>query len=127
MRRVGAPHRAAPAVTALSRRDRAPLGIPNLVTTGVDLKGFRVHGAKGETLYHHLILLDWRLTGVAHFSGPWAGPESFRSVVRQAAVLKLLADERTDRLNVDGRVVVSGDYDDFSSRRSTSQTWKHVT
>jgi len=52
-------------------------------------------------------------SGVAHLSRTRAGPEACRSVVRQAAVLKLLADERTDRLNVQGY--------DFTARLSTSQ------
>ncbi len=71
----------------------APLGIPDLVATGVNLKGLRVRDARREILYRHLILRDGRLTGVAHFPVSGTTPESRPAVIRQTAIIELASDE----------------------------------
>ena len=89
---------ARPQPSALALRLRlSPLAIPQLEADNVELDGLLVGRRRGDALHHELLLRDRRVTGIAPFVVACAAPESRHAVVREPAVLELLADRGTDR------------------------------
>jgi hypothetical protein len=89
---------ARPQPSALALRLRlAPLVIPELEADNVELNGLLVGRRRGDALQHEFLLRDKRVTGITPFVAAWAAPESRHAVIREPAVLELLADKETDR------------------------------
>jgi hypothetical protein len=80
--------------------------IPELKADNVELNGLFVGRRRGDALHHELLLRDRRVTGIAPFAVTWAPPESRHAVIREPAVVELLADEETDRWGFHGGLPV---------------------
>ena len=80
--------------------------IPDLETSDVKLKGLptKVHR---DPFHQHLILRENRVATVAGFAVASTTPNLFYAVVRQAHVLELAPDEKTERFLVQ-ELTVSG-------------------
>jgi hypothetical protein len=57
-------------------RAGAPLRVPNLETTGVNLKRSSTASREGDFLYPQLLLRDDCITGVAYFPVAWTTEQS---------------------------------------------------
>jgi hypothetical protein len=89
---------ARPQPSALALRLRlAPLVISEMEADNVELNGLLVGRRRGDALHHEFLIRDNRVTGIAPFVVAWAPPESRHAVIREPAVLELLADKEPDR------------------------------
>jgi len=75
---------------------RAPLGIPDVEARDVKLKRLLVAERRSDALHHQLLLRDGHVANVARLAVGWTTPESRHAVIRQATVLKFLADDETN-------------------------------
>ena len=79
--------------------DGAPFVIPDLETSDVELKWppAKVHR---DPFHQHLVLREDRVATVAPFAVASTTPDLFDAAARQAPVLELAPDEKTERFLV---------------------------
>src|SRR3989442_12557889 len=77
----------------------SPFMVPNLETSDVEPKRPPA-GRQGCPLHQQLLLRKDRFAGVARFSIAGTTPESCDAVARQATIVELMPDEKTERFLV---------------------------
>src|SRR5437879_5113811 len=78
-----------------------PFVVPDLETADVQLKGLpgKVHR---DPFHQHLVLREDRVAALARFAVASTTPNLFDAIARQAPVLELASDEKTEGLLVHG-------------------------
>src|SRR5206468_12164210 len=79
----------------------APFVIPDLKTSDVELK-WPPAQIQRHPFHEHLVLREDRVAALARFAAASTTPNLFDAIVRQAPVLELASDEKTEGLLVHG-------------------------